>query len=79
MTQELDQNYIQLLNNLKQEIKNARIRAHLAANKELIYLYWHIGNEILKRQKEQGWGAKIIDQLSKDLRSEFPEMKGLSR
>ncbi|BDG76698.1 hypothetical protein wHmt_12560 [Wolbachia pipientis] len=41
-------------------------------------LYHYIGTEILRRQKEHGWGAKIIDQLSKDLRSAFPEMKGFS-
>ena len=42
-------------------------------------LYWHIGKEILDRQQQQGWGAKIIERLSKDLQKEFPKMKGLSR
>ena len=49
-----------------------------AVNTELIRLYWEIGNEILKRQEELGWGAKVIPQLSKDLMAEFPEMKGFS-
>lgn len=70
--------YAALLQNLKQEISTARIRAHLSVNKEMISLYWSIGNQILERQKEEGWGTKVIENISKDLRSEFPEMKGLS-
>jgi predicted nuclease of restriction endonuclease-like (RecB) superfamily len=47
-------------------------------NWELVLLYWQIGREILIRQQQQGWGAKVIDKLAKDLRKEFPEMKGFS-
>ncbi len=70
--------YYDVLTALKTEIKNARLRAHLAVNKELILLYWRIGREILKRKAELGWGSKVINQLSQDLRHEFPEMTGLS-
>jgi predicted nuclease of restriction endonuclease-like (RecB) superfamily len=45
----------------------------------LVLLYWKIGKEILAKQKELGWGAKVVTQLSKDLRREFPEIKGFSR
>jgi predicted nuclease of restriction endonuclease-like (RecB) superfamily len=44
----------------------------------MISLYWNIGNQILERQKEEGWGSKVIENISKDLRAEFPEMRGLS-
>ncbi len=44
----------------------------------IVLLYWQIGNEILGRQQQQGWGAKVIDRLANDLRREFPSMKGLS-
>lgn len=70
--------YASLLQSLKTQITQARIRAHLSVNKEMISLYWNIGNQILERQKEEGWGTKIIENISKDLRAEFPEMKGLS-
>ncbi len=70
--------YAVLLQNLKQEIATSRIRAHLSVNKEMIHLYWRIGNQILERQKEEGWGSKVIENISKDLRKEFPEMTGLS-
>ena len=78
MNKELDKNYAILLQSLKAEISKARIRAHLSVNKEMINLYWSIGNQILERQKQEGWGSKVVENISKDLRKEFPEMKGLS-
>ncbi|ABW32989.1 PDDEXK nuclease domain-containing protein [Acaryochloris marina] len=66
------------LNDVKTRIRAAQVKAKLAVNQELVLLYWQIGREILTRQQQQGWGAKVIDQLSKDLRQEFPEMKGFS-
>jgi predicted nuclease of restriction endonuclease-like (RecB) superfamily len=75
----LSTEYQELLISLKQRIRTSQIRAALAVNQELILLYWQIGREILLRQSQQGWGAKVIDRLSQDLRGEFPELKGLSR
>jgi len=59
-------------------VRAAQLRASLAVNRELVLLYWGIGRDILARQKEQGWGAKIIDRLAADLRQEFPEVTGFS-
>lgn len=59
-------------------VYDSRYKAAIAVNKELILLYHHIGKQILQSQENQGWGAKVIDQLSKDLSLEFPEMKGFS-
>ena len=70
--------YLPFLNELKDQIRKAQLRAGLAANRELIYLYWNIGRSILERQKKEGWGAKIIDRLSDDLKKEFPNMRGFS-
>jgi predicted nuclease of restriction endonuclease-like (RecB) superfamily len=70
--------YPQLLNDLKERIRTAQVRAAVAVNRELVLLYWQIGRMILDRQAQAGWGAKVIDQLSKDLRREFPEIKGFS-
>jgi predicted nuclease of restriction endonuclease-like (RecB) superfamily len=67
------------LADLKSRIHAAQQRAALAVNSELIALYWGLGRDILRRQAEQGWGAKVIDRLSHDLRTAFPGMKGLSR
>ena len=71
--------YPELLESLKARIRQAQVRAALSVNRELVLLYWQIGREILQRQEQEGWGAKVIDRLAQDLRREFPEMKGLSR
>lgn len=71
--------YSQFLHELKSRIRTARTRAALAVNSELVLLYWQIGRDILERQAREGWGAKVIDRLARDLRSEFPDMKGFSR
>ncbi len=71
-------NYNSFLRSLKERIRTAQVRAALAVNKELVLLYWQIGKEILERQSQEGWGAKVISRLAKDLKAEFPEIKGFS-
>lgn len=71
--------YATWLTDLKGRIRAAQQRATLAVNTELISLYWQIGREILDRQAEQGWGTKVTERLSHDLREAFPEMRGFSR
>ncbi len=70
--------YDELLRDLKARIGQAQVRAALAINSELVLLYWSIGRDILMRQQQQGWGAKVVDRLAADLRRAFPEMKGFS-
>jgi len=70
--------YSDWLSDLKNRIHHAQQRASLAVNRELVLLYWQIGQDILQRQAEQGWGAKVIDRLAHDLRTAFPDMKGFS-
>lgn len=71
--------YADWLAELKSRIHTAQQRAALAVNRELVLLYWQIGRDILERQAQQGWGAKVIERLAHDLRTSFPEMKGFSR
>ncbi len=71
-------NYQNFLDDLKSRVATSRYKAALSANREMILLYHHIGTEILRSQDKHGWGAKVIAQLSRDLRYEFPEMKGFS-
>ncbi len=72
-------NYDAFLSILKQRIRTAQVRAALAVNQELVLLYWQIGREILQRQQDEGWGTKVIERIAKDLKREFPEIKGFSR
>jgi predicted nuclease of restriction endonuclease-like (RecB) superfamily len=70
--------YGEFLADLKSQISSAQLRAALAANRELVLLYWSIGRQILDRQNQQGWGAKVIDRLAADLRMSFPTLRGFS-
>jgi predicted nuclease of restriction endonuclease-like (RecB) superfamily len=75
---ELPGDYAETLGDIKRRIGEARLRTVLSANSAMVLLYWDIGRVILARQKDAGWGAKVIDRLSADLRDAFPDMKGLS-
>ena len=72
------ENYTALLASIKERIQSAQVRAALAVNSELVLLYWGIGSEIARRQKEEGWGTKVIDNLARDLKRSFPDMQGFS-
>jgi predicted nuclease of restriction endonuclease-like (RecB) superfamily len=74
----LGDDYRNWLAELKQRVERARQRAAASVNRELVTLYWQIGRDILARQQQQGWGARVIDQLARDLKAAFPDMKGFS-
>ena len=67
--------YFQILEDVKTQIKNAQYKAVLGANRELILLYWHIGNVIIENSV---WGNKFIDNLARDIKLELPNAKGYS-
>jgi DUF1016 N-terminal domain len=67
-----------LLREIKARIQQAQTRAILAANSELVRLYWDIGRLIDQRQRQEGWGAAVIPRLARELRNELPDVKGFS-
>jgi len=75
---ELPDTYFNVLKDIKEKITATRLRTVISANTELILLYWDLGRLILQKQDEEGWGTKVIDRLSYDLREAFPDMKGFS-
>jgi len=70
--------YKQWLIDLKGRIRQSQIKAAIKVNTELLRLYWDLGQDIVARQMETSWGSGFFEQLSKDLRSEFPDMQGFS-
>lgn len=70
--------YAALLADIKDRIQRSQVRAAVAVNRELVLLYWGIGAEISRRQQAEGWGTKVIENLSRDLKRSFPEMAGFS-
>ena len=75
----IDENYISLINDIKHQVKTAQLKAHRAVNTQLIHLYCAIGKELLTRQKSEQWGSKYLEQVSADLKMEFPGMQGFSK
>jgi len=71
--------YASTLADIKKSIREAQIKAINAANRELLNLYWSIGETIANRQEKSGWGSNFIEKLAKDLKSEFPGIEGFSR
>ena len=57
----------------------AQLKAAVKVNTEMLKFYWSLGEDICEKQKQYKWGAKVIDRLSLDMRSEFPQSEGFSR
>ena len=74
--EQMPEGYEAFIGEVKERIRSAQVRAALAVNRELILLYWSIGRDILNRQAEQGWGARVIEQMAVDLSQAFPAVTG---
>ena len=75
---ETDPHYIAVFTSIKKKVYESQRLAAMAVNSRMIYLYWEIGNHILAQQEDQGWGARVIDLLSRDLSAAFPKLRGFS-
>lgn len=73
-----DDEYKIWLSELKKHIHKIQIKAAIAVNKELLHLYWHLGEKIVEKQNKTVWGGGFLNQLSKDLKKEFPDSSGFS-
>jgi predicted nuclease of restriction endonuclease-like (RecB) superfamily len=71
--------YRDFLLEIKQRIRSAQIKAATAVNQELLRLYWDLAAQIVAKQQEATWGDRFLAQMSQDLKSEFPDMKGFSQ
>jgi len=74
----IDNDYKQWLSDLKARIYSSQIKAAVKVNTELLRLYWDLGQDIVVRQMDSSWGSGFFEQLSKDLKNEFPHLHGFS-
>ncbi|MCL2097974.1 MAG: PDDEXK nuclease domain-containing protein [Bacteroidales bacterium] len=68
----------QWLVNLKSRIRQSQLKAAIKVNEEMLRLYWELGHDIAVRQMDAVWGSGFFEQVSKELKAEFPDMKGFS-
>jgi len=61
------------------DLEHTQVRVVASANADMLFHYWKVGHFILYLQKKEGWGSKVIDNLSKAIRSKYPDKKGYSR
>ncbi|WP_288259092.1 DUF1016 N-terminal domain-containing protein [uncultured Bacteroides sp.] len=73
-----DNEYKEWIGELKQRIRQSQIKAAVKVNTELLKLYWSIGGDIVRLKAEAKWGDGIIEQLSQDLKKDFPDVSGFS-
>ena len=73
-----DDEYRAFIQDIKQRIQSAQIKAAISLNQELLHLYWDLGSRIVEKQQSASWGDRFLPQMSKDLKAEFPNMKGFS-
>jgi len=74
----LDKTYIDFIKGLKEKIALAKNRTILSVNRAMIELYFEIGKNIVQKQESLGWGKSVVDQMAKDLQSEFGKKSGYS-
>ena len=74
----INEDYKDFIGEIKNKIRNSQYEAMKVVNRTLINLYWGIGQEIYNQQQEKGWGKSIVEVLSKELKKEFPDVKGFS-
>lgn len=74
-----DKTYSTWLKELKQKVRLVQIKAAVKVNSELLRFYWELGLDIVDKQKNTKWGDGFLNQLSQDLSSTFPDMKGFSK
>ncbi len=75
---DLSTDYTNWLAELKSKLRQSQLKAAVSVNQELLKFYWELGSDIVEKQKNSAWGAGFLKQLSRDLISEFPDMRGFS-
>ncbi len=78
MITDFSKKYAVVIEGLKQKIRQAQLQAALTLNAQMLAVYWEIGKTISEQENSEGWGTKVVESLAKDLKNEFPEMRGFS-
>ena len=72
------QDFLPIVRAIGSDLEQTQVRVIASANADMLFHYWKVGHFILYLQKKEGWGSKVIDKLSKAIRSQYPDKKGYS-
>ena len=72
------QDFLPIVRAIGSDLEQTQVRVIASANADMLFHYWKVGHFILYLQKKEGWGSKVIDNLSKAIRSQYPDKKGYS-
>ena len=72
------QDFSPIVRAIGSDLEQTQVRVIASANADMLFHYWKVGHFILYLQKKEGWGSKVIDNLSKAIRSQYPDKKGYS-
>ena len=72
------QDFSPIVRAIGSDLEQTQVRVIASANADMLFHYWKVGHFILYLQKKEGWGSKVIDKLSKAIRSQYPDKKGYS-
>ena len=75
---QLDSEYSEWMQKIKDQYRNTQIRAAVKVNSEQLLFYWSLGRDLVEKKAEEKWGAGVVEQVSLDLKNEFPDAKGFS-
>jgi predicted nuclease of restriction endonuclease-like (RecB) superfamily len=73
-----NRNYVEWIKEIKEKVRRAQLKAVVAVNSAVLEFYWELGADIVEKQKSAKWGSGFLAQISRDLMSEFPDVKGFS-
>jgi len=74
-----NKNYVEWIKEIKEKVRRAQLKAVVAVNSAVLEFYWELGADIIEKQKSAKWGSGFLTQMSQDLMSEFPDVKGFSK
>ncbi len=74
-----NRSYVEWIKEIKEKVKKAQLKAVVAVNSAMLEFYWELGADIVEKQKTAKWGSGFLAQMSQDLMSEFPDVKGFSK
>ena len=74
----IDADYVDWIADIKHRYRSAQVKAAVRVNAEKLLFNWQLGRDLVQKKAEERWGAGVVEQVSLDLKREFPDADGFS-